>query len=336
MATLKDIAERCGISTMAVSKILNGRNQGKWASSRLRAEKVRAVAEELDYRPNSAARAMKARSSRQIGAVLLNTGDHKLHYMAGYEFVAGINEYLQNDDYLLTIVRLSDFGNDLDRHRFFKERLFDGIIGIGIQEDEAFMGRLEKNAGVCVWLDSNMWRDVNCIRRDEVHAGFTAAKHLLDAGCKTIYWRHWAYRHFSALERYEGIRKALDTASDVESVEMSGAYENLFSSLSEKARGRIRERRIGVVCGDPLSAQQTLLDGMKHGLRPGMDYSLISCDEVSDNEYIWKGLARVGHWRYDYGKLAADMALKLLSGEKCPSIKLRGSFRGGETIVRTT
>ena len=55
--TLRDIAEVCGVSSMTVSRVLNGKDSGK-VSAILR-ERILSVAQELDYQPNPAARQLK-------------------------------------------------------------------------------------------------------------------------------------------------------------------------------------------------------------------------------------------------------------------------------------
>lgn len=67
MVTLKDIAERAGVSMMTVSRVMNG-NHGK--VSEKTAEKIRSLAEEMNYIPNSSARSLAAKSSKIIAVIL--------------------------------------------------------------------------------------------------------------------------------------------------------------------------------------------------------------------------------------------------------------------------
>ena len=50
MTTLRDVAERAGVSAMTVSNVVNGRT-GKVSAATL--ERVRAVIDELGYVPNA-------------------------------------------------------------------------------------------------------------------------------------------------------------------------------------------------------------------------------------------------------------------------------------------
>jgi len=333
VSTLKDIAARAGLSTMAVSKILNGRNVEKWPGSKERADRVRAIAKELDYRPDSAARAMKSRSLKQIGAILLNTGSYNLYYMAAYEYVAGLNGRLQDDGYTLSVVRLSDLKGNIDGQRFFQERMFDGVVCMGLVEDSSFAARLEANIGSCVWLDCNTWKSSGCLRRDEFSAGRSAAKALVDAGCERVLWRGWSYPHFSSKARDEGVRSAISSGGPELLLLGNKGYSDPFQALSARSPREIASLKAGIIANDSLAAQQVLVAGAKLGLRPGVDYALVSCDEVSETCYVWPELSRVENWRYEYGERAADMVLKTISGRKAPSLEIEGKLREGSTCA---
>lgn len=66
---MKMVAERSGVSVATVSFVLSGRRSGQVAASAATAERIRAVAADLGYRPNHAARAIRTGRS---GLVLLS------------------------------------------------------------------------------------------------------------------------------------------------------------------------------------------------------------------------------------------------------------------------
>ena len=94
MVTIKMIAQRCGLSTAAVSRALN-RLPGV---SEANAERIRQIAKEMGYYPNVAARTLKTNRTRSIGVLYRNLFGHEffslvlegLHVEAlrqGYELV---------------------------------------------------------------------------------------------------------------------------------------------------------------------------------------------------------------------------------------------------------
>ncbi len=66
MATLKDIAEKAGVSIGTIDRIIH--NRGRFSSDT--ADRVRQIMEEVDYRPNIMARQLSRAGNCHIGAFL--------------------------------------------------------------------------------------------------------------------------------------------------------------------------------------------------------------------------------------------------------------------------
>lgn len=65
--TIREVAAECGLSVSAVSQVLNGKEIGIPQKTK---EKVRAAAEKLRYRPNSAARSLVTSRSDTVGVLV--------------------------------------------------------------------------------------------------------------------------------------------------------------------------------------------------------------------------------------------------------------------------
>ena len=74
MATIREIAELCGVSISTVSKALNDAPDVSIHT----ASRIRAVAEEIGYTPNSAARALKTRRSYVFGILFAAAAEQGL------------------------------------------------------------------------------------------------------------------------------------------------------------------------------------------------------------------------------------------------------------------
>ncbi|POX46606.1 LacI family DNA-binding transcriptional regulator, partial [Streptomyces sp. Ru72] len=121
--TIRDVAERAGVSKSLVSLVLRGSDQ-------VRPEKRRAVlaaVEELGYRPNAAARSLSERRTRTVG-VLLN--DMRNPWFV--ELLDGLNSRLHDAGLrmLLADGHLNRrLGEDLTRT--FTDLRVDGLIAVG-------------------------------------------------------------------------------------------------------------------------------------------------------------------------------------------------------------
>ena len=66
VATIKDIAQKAGVSISTVSRVINGNYP---VSSDVQ-NRVKRVMEELDFHPNAVARSLRSRKSKLIGFII--------------------------------------------------------------------------------------------------------------------------------------------------------------------------------------------------------------------------------------------------------------------------
>uniref|UniRef100_UPI0004CB1D2C LacI family DNA-binding transcriptional regulator n=1 Tax=Streptomyces rimosus TaxID=1927 RepID=UPI0004CB1D2C len=123
--TMKDIAERAGVSPSAVSFALNGRD-GVSPGTRAR---IREVAEELGWQPNSAARALSGERSGCVGLVLARPA-HTLGVESFFlQLVSGIQEALAAQRVALLFQVVEDLEAECAIYRrWWAERRVDGVL----------------------------------------------------------------------------------------------------------------------------------------------------------------------------------------------------------------
>lgn len=110
MATIKEIAKKCGVSVATVSNILNG----KPGASEATREMVLKTAEKMEYIPSYVAKSLKTRNTRSIGVIA-----EDMTIFSIPDIIDGITEYCEKVDYkiLLTNLRLYKKYNDRYYHR---------------------------------------------------------------------------------------------------------------------------------------------------------------------------------------------------------------------------
>lgn len=101
--TLKDIAERAGVSAMAVSAVLNGGGNRKVTVTAEKAERIREVARELRYHPNQQARSFRSGKTGQIAVVFQNFGRFTTRSSYRGEVMNGVMDALFPNDYTLSL-----------------------------------------------------------------------------------------------------------------------------------------------------------------------------------------------------------------------------------------
>lgn len=132
-----EIARRAGVSRSTVSYVLSGK---RTVSDPTR-QRIMAVIEELDYRPNAAARALKEGRTRTLGLVIPPATQRLTDMQLG--FVASVVEAAAHADF---DVLLSPSGGDHDRsfERVVTGRRVDGVLLMEIRLEDDRATRLQE------------------------------------------------------------------------------------------------------------------------------------------------------------------------------------------------
>ncbi|HVQ90670.1 MAG TPA: LacI family DNA-binding transcriptional regulator [Mycobacteriales bacterium] len=132
-----EIARRAGVSRSTVSYALSGKRTVSPATQR----RIQAVIDELDYRPNAAARALKEGRTRTLGLVIPPASLRLTDMQLG--FVASVVEAAARAD---LDVLLSPSGGEHDRsfERVVSGRRVDGVILMEIRLEDERVNRLRQ------------------------------------------------------------------------------------------------------------------------------------------------------------------------------------------------
>src|SRR3954452_23810217 len=133
-----EIARRAGVSRSTVSYALSGKRTVSEEPRR----RIQAVIDELDYRPNAAARALKEGRTRTLGLVIPPASQRLTDMQLG--FVASVVEAAARVD---LDVLLSPSGGDHDRsfERLVTQGRVDGVILMEIRLEDARVQRLQES-----------------------------------------------------------------------------------------------------------------------------------------------------------------------------------------------
>ncbi|NUR60254.1 MAG: LacI family DNA-binding transcriptional regulator [Catenulispora sp.] len=175
-----EIARRSGVARSTVSYALSGKRPVSEETRR----RIQAVIDELDYRPNATARALKEGRTRTLGLVIPPAG-RRLTSMQ-LDFVAGVVESAARVD---LDVLLSPSGGDHDASfdRLISGRRVDGVILMEIRLTDPRVSRLEQAATPFVTIgrtsdpDRAWWVDL-----DYAALVTRCVHHLADLGHRGI------------------------------------------------------------------------------------------------------------------------------------------------------
>ena len=337
MSTITDVAHKAGVSLATVSRVLNVDSTAPMAEATR--QKVLQAIDELDYRPHMGAQAIKSRRSQQIGVLLQNRPEHRLTHPLAWEFVLGINEGLEQSGQIMSLVRMTDVAQDDGlQAKAMRSRLLDGLIVVNHLPDEV-CARVSELFPRTIWLDSNVWRDERCIRRDERDAGAEAVRAVVEAGYHKAIYLHPApgRDHFSFDERRAGVLQAA-AELDLQLQPFQLAHdESIYHFEAFKRLRPLLSREIAVIVSDTYAMHGLLLRLSQTHLSVGTDVSLLCLDDhFHEIAYHWEHVARMSFDRFEMGVMAAQMMMSLISPTddlNCPSRLVKGTFQAGATFA---
>ncbi|MBB6284161.1 LacI family DNA-binding transcriptional regulator [Geobacillus subterraneus] len=212
MVTLKDIAERAGVSTATVSYVLN--NKGNVSEETRR--RVLSILNELEYKPNQIAKSLKTRKTSTVGVIV-----EDITVFNAPEIVDGINEYAEEHRFsiILTNLRLyKRIGNNFSDVEKYKSLItnaldsllskqVDGIIYIGVHPRDVtgLIPQIDKPL-VYTYCFANSSYSVNY---DDELASFEATSYLIEKGHRRIALISGLIDSIPAHKRFNGYHDAI-------------------------------------------------------------------------------------------------------------------------------
>ncbi len=289
-----DVANLAGVSQKTVSRVMNGEPYVK-EEVRLR---VLQAAQELGYRPNTAARALNSGRTQRIGVVSLGSA---LYGPASMLFE--LERAARSTGYSLSVVTTFE-GDPAGVAGAIDSLLNEGVDGIVLSEpiDEGENVRLDVDLPV---LSLGRFPGLTGPRvvitgTDGAEAGRIATQHLLSLGHRTVWHVAGPQRWWSARDRLDGWREALRTAGAVEPPLIEGDWSPTSGYAAGRRIARNPEVTAVFVANDDMAigVMRALAEA---GRSVPDDISLVGLDDIPTAAYQSPPLTTV---RQDFGTLA--------------------------------
>jgi len=307
---MKDIARDLDVSVITVSKAL--RNHAD-ISSETRA-RVLKRAQELDYRPNLAARALVTGRTKMMGLIIPD-----LVHSFFAEVARGLSGVLRKSGYSV-LISSSDESAELERQAMdqFLARGVDALLVVSSQWTVESFRRLEENGLPYILIDRNFsGLTANFVGVNDDAVGGLATRHLIEVGCRTI--AHITRERIStALARLEGYRRTLSqhglsvgpgyvvNAEETDSVADQSGYQAARKLLA------LDPRPDGIFCHNDLVASGAMRAIFEAGLRIPEDVALIGCCNLHYASLLRVPLTSIDQRSDAIGEHAARLAMTLV------------------------
>lgn len=175
MPTIKDVAERAGVSVTTVSRVLNNRGYISEATRK----KVYKAMEELDYQPNEVARSLFRKRSNIIG-LIVPTVAHPFFA----ELTAYVETYAYSRGYKVLVCNSQlDASKEQEYISMLRRNQVDGII---MASHTLEVEEYKKLSLPVVTFDRFISNRIPYVTSDNYQGGKLAVELLLARGCKKI------------------------------------------------------------------------------------------------------------------------------------------------------
>jgi len=300
--TIRDVAERAGVSIATVSRVLNDRAD---VSVETR-ERVREVARSVGYSADPAARALATQRTRLVGVVVGDNAGHRdLSLVFFGKVLAAISRRLAHAEYE-ALLQAIDGGV---QHRF------DAAILIGLDGDDPLVAELSDRdiplVGVDVRISGGRSAFVGSDHADGVRL---ALAHLYALGHRRIAHLAGAANTLAGADRIAAFRRETDRLG----LALSDEYirEGDFSSASGYRETcsvlALPERPTAIVAASDLMALAALQAIRDVGLEPATDVAIVGFDDLEAAALAHPPLTTIRQDRQELGTVAAERAIELI------------------------
>jgi LacI family transcriptional regulator len=280
--TLQDVASEVGVDRSTVSRVLSNKAAEGGISLEL-AQRIIEKARELNYIPNTSARAI--RMGQFNCAALLMSTDAGRSYLPS-RLLDGLHDELAAADMHLTVAKIPDEKLNSEDYvpKILRTLMADGLlINYTHHLPEHLVEIVEQRQVPAVWINSK--REQAAIYPDNREAAKLATEHLLAVGHKRIAYLDLCHgrsvvstSHFSTLDRAEGYRAAMKQAG-LPGRELR-PERSCLNLDAERAYAleilRTPDRPTAVVCYFAIFVPALLWAANELGLRVPRDLSLVT------------------------------------------------------------
>lgn len=315
--TIADVARRAGVSKGAVSYALNGQ-PGVSDATR---QRIIAIAREIGFNPNSAARALSGANSDAVGLALCRPARTLGVEPFFMELISGVEAELSARSYGLTLQVVADPDTEIAVHRrWWGERRVDGVFLCDLHVDDRRVPALQELQLPAVVIGGPAHTGgLASVWTDEATALVEVVEYLAALGHRRIArvgglpgLLHTEVRSeaFDAVCRRLGLDQHVTVASDYTGEEGARATRRLLSSAG---------RPTAVIYDNDVMAIAGLAVAQEMGLAIPADLSIVAWDDSPLCQLVHPPLTALSRDIPAYGAHAARQLLSAIAGEPISS-----------------
>lgn len=319
--TIRELADAAGVSIATVSRVLNSKPQHVSAVTR---QRILALADEMGYRPNLAARSLRTERSSTIGIITDNIDSPHTTMM-----IRGIQDRVKEAGYICVVISADwDPKNEREAIHDLASRSIDGII---------FAETWHRSANEILELSNKPFVFVhrqfasehpNSVTPDEVYGARLAVSHLVGLGHRRIGYINGPVQFYASADRLRGYCEELAVHGIIFDPALltrgDWQVESGYAAAAELLA--IQPRPTAIFAGNDLMAAGAMYAIFDFGLRVPHDIAIVGYDNREIARIFRPSMTTITLPLYGMGQASAQILLDLLAGKDEPhdEIKIRG------------
>ncbi|MCR5824276.1 MAG: LacI family transcriptional regulator [Lachnospiraceae bacterium] len=320
--TIYDIAKEAGVSPSTVSRVLTN-NANVRPEKR---ERVQALIEKYNFRPNALAKGLSDTRSRVIGVLMADIRNP--FYSTVY--VACEDAALARGYRVILCCSLGEIDREVEQLDILKQQSVEAIIQIGgsvdaVITESTYIKKAKEITRQLPIITSGKIDDVPCYRVgiDAREAVRLLTEHLLDLGHERIALAGGRLDVISTFEKYMtycDILKSRGISVNKRYV-FEGGYDYDAGYESVKEFMAMKEKPTAIIAINDFCAAGVIRRLVEEGYRVPEDVSVVSYDNTYIANLLFPKITSID---YDYdtlGKMLADTAIDVANGENLPSFR---------------
>jgi DNA-binding LacI/PurR family transcriptional regulator len=313
--TLKDVAERVGVTSAAASMALSDHSR---ISAKTK-EAVRQAALELGYVPSSVGRALRNQRAGAVALIVPNTSQHVFGHSYFMHVLTGISAAANARDMqviLSTSPELNEAGEVAAYERVVRSRSADGAIVTSAAVTDNNLKALVASGLPVVLIGSFPYLPgAVTVGIDDVAASREITRHLIEVhGRSRLVHVTGPLDHQTGIDRRAGFLEAAAAGGEVDPVVLEGDFSE--DAGAEAIETLIREGRPfdGVVFANDDMAFGGL-EALKYaGLRVPEDVSIVGFDDFGLSRVTSPGITTVRAPAEDMARIATTRLFDIIDG----------------------
>ena len=298
--TIYEIASRAGVSSSTVARVLRGDVKGASRGSAKKIAHIRGLAAEMGYQANWRARAFSRCKTHAVG--LFHTHTAWICEGTMGEIAGAFTGAMHDLGYHVVIIPYDGQGQ---WQELLKDGRLDGVAVSHYITDDARQALVDSGLPRVLLMDKA--EDWSCTHTDDVGGAYTATKHLIELGHRSIgmYLHDSIRQHFSVDDRHAGYERAM--------AEAGLAGQTRFWHLAEDRLGEVLlgpDRPTAVLCYCHVEAMAIYQFAWQHGISIPGDLSVIAFNELQASRYMTPPLTVMGFNTTHIGRVGADMLVR--------------------------